>query len=77
MENQPAPLIANFSETTEKLQNFNSNDIINLNNDNLNYKNRSFNKLRQLQKLIKKESALKELCKQLIKINYILLIYSH
>ena len=74
MENQPAPLISNLSDTPEKLQMFNNNDIINPNNDNINYKDRTFNKLRQLQKLIKRESALKELCKQLIKINYILLI---
>ena len=74
MENQPAPLSVHISQTTNKSQIFNSNDIINPNND---YKDRTFNKLRQLQKLVKKESALKELCKQLIKNNYILLIYSH
>ena len=68
MENQPAPLLQYLSETPDNLQMFNGNDIINPNNENLDYKDRTFNKIRQLQKLIKKESALKELCKQLIKI---------
>ena len=66
MENQPisTPLLPNKQEEYMPLtQNYieqnsiNNNKIISLNKD------RTFNKLRKLQKLIKKEAALKELCK--------------
>ena len=53
----------------------NNNNIINVkDNDNNNNENGlSFNRLCFLQKLIKKESYLKELCKK----NYFFLIFSH
>ena len=64
MENLPTPLILNLEEEQKPLtkddfdQNFINND-----NECSSYKVKSFNKLRKLQKLIKKESSLKELCK--------------
>ena len=64
MENQPAPIIFNLEETQESSNNDKMDqNIINGKNDFSNYKDKTFNKLRNLQKLIRKESALKELCK--------------
>ena len=64
MENQPAPIIFNLEETQEPSNNDKTDqNIINSKNDFSNYKDKTFNKLRNLQKLIRKESSLKELCK--------------
>ena len=64
MENQPAPIIFNLEETQERSNGDKTGqNIINNKNDFSNYKDKNFNKLRNLQKLIRKESALKELCK--------------
>ena len=49
-----------------KIENIEENNIINdaeINEDNLIKKEDSFDRLYKLQKLIKKESALKEICK--------------
>ena len=37
----------------------------------------TFDKLKNIQKLIKKESALKEICKQNLKLKYIIYFYSY
>ena len=64
MENHPAPIIFNLEETHYPSNNDKTNQsFINNINDFSNYKDKTFNKLRNLQKLIRKESALKELCK--------------
>ena len=61
MENQPAPIIFNLEENKERLNDDKTSlNIINNKND---FKDKNFNKLRNLQKLIRKESTLKELCK--------------
>ena len=66
MENQPisTPLIPNKQEEYMPLtQNYIEQNSINNNKIISSNKDKTFNKLRKLQKLIKKEAALKELCK--------------
>ena len=62
MENQPAPIIFNLEETQDRLNDDKTTSLNIINNKN-DFKDKNFNKLRNLQKLIRKESALKELCK--------------
>lgn len=72
MENQKDSLLKNLNECQACSLN-NQKDINYINNENeisIN-KNKTFNKLRKLQKLIKKEAALKELCKKYNKFYYI------
>ncbi len=66
MENQPisTPLLPNKQEEYMPLtQNYIEQNSINNNKIISSNKDKTFNKLRKLQKLIKKEAALKELCK--------------
>jgi len=37
----------------------------------------TFDKIKKIQKLVKKESALKEICKQNLKLKYIIYFYSY
>ena len=66
MENQPisTPLLPNKQDEYMPLtQNYIEQNSINNNKIISSNKDKTFNKLRKLQKLIKKEAALKELCK--------------
>lgn len=66
MENQPisTPLLPNKQEEYMPLtKNYIEQNSINNNKIISSNKDKTFNKLRKLQKLIKKEAALKELCK--------------
>lgn len=63
MENLPIPFL-NIEEEQKPLTKDDFDQIfINDDNEFSFYKDKTFNKLRKLQKLIKKESSLKELCK--------------
>ena len=60
------------------MENIEVNEIISTNSSNNEYTTQqTFDKLLEIQDLLKKESALKELCKQIYNIfNYHLIIYS-
>ena len=61
MENNPSQELISQEEEKE-LKKINNNNII-INDNESNNKDKTFNHLKKLQKLIKKESALKEICK--------------
>ena len=63
MENLPT-LLLNIEEEQKPLTKEDFDKIFNNNDNNISlHKDKTFNKLRKLQKLIKKESTLKKLCK--------------
>ena len=69
MENEPTPIIITEEENQAPLTNEDFEQNFINDDDNISsYKDKTFNKLSKLQKLIKKESALKEICKYKIKI---------
>lgn len=61
MEKNQSPELLS-QENEKELKKLNNNIII-INDSEPNNKDKTFNHLKKLQKLIKKESALKELCK--------------